>query len=329
VSRLFYPILLTVTAALAVTLWTRHGFSTQWLAALDAAVAHAQSPPNAQLSSGAVTGASGSPAPSRRDGPPPWNGATNGPATPARRLPPTAQSVAGPPAGAVSRARQAPYTQLHLDTPGGLQITQPIPVTSAKVVGRVGNEIVLAADVLPQVNEEFEQMARQYPRDQHAMLFQSLMVKYVKQLVQFKLVVRAAKEEIPDDKFPEMKKTILSHFDRVALPTLLKQWKVKTSSELDAKLKEHGSSLAREKDKFIDQALVSEWMRKSIKFDEHVSHEELLKYYHQHLTDYAFKAKVRFEEIRISYGKKRNRQDAWTAICKLASGPMPASRSRN
>ncbi|HWB08352.1 MAG TPA: peptidyl-prolyl cis-trans isomerase [Pirellulales bacterium] len=221
----------------------------------------------------------------------------------------------------MSRARQAPYTQLRLDSLGGgpgLEITQPIPVPSAKVVGRVGDEIILAADVLPQVNEEFQQIARQIPPDQQAQYFEMLMARHVKQLVQFKLVALDAKKGVEADKIKEMKKSILSHFETMAQPALLEQFKCKTTIELDAKLKEHGSSLAKEMERFFEQALISEWMRREIKYDQHVSHEELLTYYHEHRPEFEFKAKVRFEEIRISYGKKRSRHDAWLAIRGLA-----------
>ncbi|HEV3342999.1 MAG TPA: peptidyl-prolyl cis-trans isomerase [Pirellulales bacterium] len=321
-SRLFYPILFTLTAALATTLWMRHGLSTHWLGVLDAAAAQAQPPvPN------------GGPAPPPNGGfaPPPWNGPNTGATT--QRLPSATQRpLAGQPAVgqpapgplngrppvAASRARQAPYTQLRLDS-GGLEITQPIPVVGAQIVGRVGNEIILAADVLPQVNEEFRQTARGAPKEQHEFIFTMLMARQVKQLAQMKLVFLEMKANIPDDKVADTKKQILSHFEKVALPGLLERHKVKTVTELEAKLKEHGSSLAKEKEKFFEQALVSEWLRKEVKFDEHVSHEELLKYYHEHLTEYEFKAKARFEEIRVSYGKKRrSRHDAWQVIRGLA-----------
>ncbi len=328
VSRLFYPILFTVTAALATTLWLRHGLSTQWLGVFGATVAQAQAPLP-----------SGGPAPPPNGGfaPPPSNGpaaaATTQRLPSAPQTPPAGQPVpgqAGPgqaaagqaaasrPPAVPSRARQAPYTQLRLES-GGLEITQPLPVPSAKVVGRVGNEIIIAADVLPDVQKEFDETARHYPAEHHAMYLQSLMAKHVRQLAQMKLVVHEMKDGVPEDKMPETKKQVMSYFDRTALPSLLEKYKVRTAADLDAKLKEQGSSLAKEKEKFFEQALVSEWLRKQVKYDEHVSHEELLKYYHQHLAEYEFKAKVRFEELRVSYGKKRSRDEAWQVIRGLAN----------
>jgi hypothetical protein len=279
----------------------RHGLPIQWLSALGAAVAQAQTP------------SAGGRAP-----PPPFNGTSDGRTASAEGLPPAAPTGNLPP-GTPNRARQAPYTQAKIDSAGGLEVTRPVPVPGAKVVARVGNEVILAADVLPQVNEEFAQEARHCHPDQHAQLFEMIMAKHVKQTADFKLIAVLAKKDIPEDKLPEMEKQILSHFDKIALPGLLKHWKVQTKTELDAKLKQHGSSLEKQKKAFVEQALVSEWMRKEVKVDEHVGPQELLNYYHQHHTEYEFKAKVRFEEIRVNYGnKKRSKQDAWRSINDLA-----------
>ena len=311
-SRLFYPTLFSVTAALAVTLWTRHGLSTQWVSVLGAAVAQAQTP-----------APSGSAPPGNR---PPENGAAGDTRFGAQRLPPTGrpsanQSPTPTPVNVASRPRQAPLTQLQIDTPGGpqaMEVTRPVPVVSAKVVARIGGEIILVADVLPQVNERMEQLASQCPPEQHEQLFQMLVHQQVMEAVKFKLIVAAMKKEIPTDKFGEVEKDILKQFDKMALPQLKKHWKVKTDAELDAKLKEKGSSIKRQRAAFIDQILVQEWLKKEVTFDEHVSHQQMLDYYRANIKDYEFKAKVRYEEIRVNYGKHRTRQAAWNTIHQLA-----------
>lgn len=280
-------------------LWTRHGLPIQWLTLLGTAVAQAQSPAR------------------QDDRPPRSNGGRRGPAG-TQRLPPTGPPAAPPPA---DRHRQTPLTQLQIETPGGpgaMEVTKPVPIPSAKVVARVGSEVILAADVIPIVREQFGMLAPNHAAEQHEMLLNLLMRKATAEAVQGKLIVAAMKEDIPKDKWAEVEKDILKKFDIFELPQLLKHWEAKTEMELDKKLKEKGSSLKRQKEAFLDKALIGEWLRKEIKYDEHVSHEEMLDYYDRHLPEYEFKAKVRFEEIRVNYGKPRNKQAAWDTIQRLA-----------
>lgn len=199
-----------------------------------------------------------------------------------------------------------------------MEVTRPVPIPSAKVVARVGNEVVLAADVMPIVQSQFLTLARSRPPEEHERLLQILTHQVIAQTVQGKLIVAAMKEEIPKDKWAEVEKDILKKFDIYERPELLKECQAKNDAELDKKLKERGSSLKRQKEAFVDKALAGEWMRKQIKFDQHISHEEMLRYYDEHLREYEFKAKVRFEEIRINYGEQRNKRAAWDTIQRLA-----------
>lgn len=199
-----------------------------------------------------------------------------------------------------------------------MEVTRPVPIPSAKVVARVGNEVILAADLMPIVNEQFQQIAPNYPPEKHEGLSQLLMYKAVHEAVQGKLIVTDMKEEIPKDKFAEVEKDILKKFNEFKLAGLLKHWGAANEAELDAKLKEKGTTLKAQKIAFVDTALISEWLRKEVKYDEYVSHEALLAYYQAHLPQYEYKAKVRYEEIRINYGRPRDKRTAWNNIHQLA-----------
>lgn len=299
VSRLFYPSLFIVTAALTAMLWARQGMVIQWLTQLGTAVAQAQSP-------------------LEQDNRPPRYNVGRRIMTAAPRAQPAAQANYAAPA---ARQRQTPLTKLQIETPGGpgaMEVTKPVTIPTAKVVARIGSEVVLAADVMPIVREQFEMLARNHPPEQHETLLFLLTRKAVAEAVQGKLIVAAMKEEIPKDKWGEVEKDIVKKFDIFELPGLLKHWKVKNEFELDKKLKEKGSSLKIQKLAFVDKALIGEWLRKEVKYDENVGHEEMLRYYEGHLAEYEFKAKVRFEEIRVNYGRQRAKPAAWETIQRLA-----------
>lgn len=199
-----------------------------------------------------------------------------------------------------------------------MEVTRPVPVASAKVVAQVGNEVILAADVLPQVNEEFLHVQSQYPPEKWDELLNHVMHKHVEQLVRNKLVVSAMKKEIPEDKFPEVEKQMVRMFEDFYLPMMKKKIGVKSDLELEAQLKKEGSSMKKLRQAFIEGMLVNEWQKKEIKFDKHVSHEEMMAYFHDHYSEYEFPAKVRFEEIRVNYGRRRDKRQAWSEISDLA-----------
>lgn len=196
---------------------------------------------------------------------------------------------------------------------------RPVPVHSAKVVARVGDEVILAADVMPIVEAEFKALAQNYPPEHHEMLRNMLMIKHVKSAAETKLLVHDMKKGVDDKKWPEMEQQIMQHFEKFYLPDMRKKAKVKTDQELEAKMKAQGTTMKMQRKAFMEMVLVQEWMKKNTKTDEHVTHQQMLEYYHEHHADYEFPAKARFEQVRINYGKKRSKQEAWQIVCRLGN----------
>src|SRR5690606_23818544 len=81
------------------------------------------------------------------------------------------------------------------------------------------------------------------------------------------------------------------------LPLAMERAQVATIAELDAKLREFGSSLAKERQAFAEQVLAREMIRNNLNPDEEVSHEELVRYYQEHLDEYSYKERVRWEHL--------------------------------
>lgn len=196
---------------------------------------------------------------------------------------------------------------------------RPVKVDSAKVLAKVGTEVILAADVLPIVEAEFKALARQYPPEQHEALRNTLMMKHVKSTAETKLFVQDMRKGVPDDKWPEMEKQIMQHFEKFYLPEMKKKAHVTTDKELEAKITEQGTTMKKVRNNFMEMILVQEWMKKNSKSDEHVTHQQLLDYYNVHHAEYEFPAKARFEEIRINYGKRRSKQEAWDLVRRLGN----------
>lgn len=290
-SRLFYPILFGVTAALAAMLWLRHGFDAQWLTLVDARVARAQAvEPPATFD--------------RPDSPPPAAAGTV----------PIPAAGALPPPGPAARRRS------NLES---LEISAPILMQSTKVIARIRKtEVILAGDIMPRVEEAFKHVSPHYDPSMHEQLREQLLRQILQEVIDRKLIVADMKKDIPTDKLPEFQKHIEQHFTKTVLPALMKEEKVKTERELAELLKTRGSALESVKREFIEQALFQEWMKKEATDDDEVTHDEMLRYYYQHFDEYKYAAKARFETLHASFKKHRDRQEAWRLICELGNQVM-------
>jgi len=78
-------------------------------------------------------------------------------------------------------------------------------------------------------------------------------------------------------------------------------------------------SLDRMRKMFFERGLAQEWMRKNVKADEEVPHAELIAWYQNHLSDYDFPAKARFEALTVKTGLKRSRQQAWGILAEMGN----------
>ncbi len=92
---------------------------------------------------------------------------------------------------------------------------------------------------------------------------------------------------------------------------------LKTRIDLDNKLREHGSSLEREKQNFVEQQLAFGWIAQQTRTKHETTHEDMLAYYLEHIEDYSFPAKARWEELRIRTSNFPNRAAARQALAEM------------
>lgn len=285
-SRLFYPILFGLTAALAATVWLRHGLNVQWLAAVDAQAARAQAadPPPVDRTSRAPSAAGNLPAATAGNAPP---------AVGPKRLPSNIEK---------------------------LEISAPVLMQSTTVIARIGKaEVILAGDIMPQVEMLFKQMSSHYDPAQHETLREHLLRQILEDVIKRKLIVADMKKSVPNDKRADYDKQLNEVLDKRVLPDILKRKKLKNESELAAVLEKEGMSLEAFKRDQIELALVSEWMKHEAEDDSEVTHDQMLRHYHEHFDEYKYPARARFEVLHASFKKHRDRQEAWRLICQLGN----------
>ncbi len=216
--------------------------------------------------------------------------------------------------GVVQTAFESPATEPE-SSPSAYQ-----SLDAAMVVARVGPEVVLEADLLtPKALEWLAKNTSGLPpekvRELRLQICQQILPSHVETLL---LYVDACRE-IPADKLPEIRKNVDRAFDEQQLPKLMKDTNTANSMEYEKMLRSQGMSLDRMRKMFFERGLAQEWLRKNVNPDEEIPHADLIAWYQNHLEEYDFAAKARFESLTVKMGLKRSRQQAWDMLAEMGN----------
>lgn len=196
----------------------------------------------------------------------------------------------------------------------------------AKIVATVGDEHILAGDVLPSVNQALEPYAGKAPQSELEKQRVLLMKQLLLGMIETKLLYLDFLRLAPPEKVPEIHKNIHTKFDETRVPELLQKTKLATAAELDAKLRFYGSSLSKSRRLFTEQVLAQSMVGRNIKQNPEVTHEEMLVYYRDHAADYEVPAKARWEELMTQLDKFPDRDQAWRALAALGNEVLRGAR---
>jgi parvulin-like peptidyl-prolyl isomerase len=224
---------------------------------------------------------------------------------------------------------------LDIQSPDGSPVpdVEPTPLTAAdaanlegcQVVARIDDQIILACEVLWRVNQMLEAYQQrmpaeqQVPREQIEAVRQQLMKREVASLVDRKLIYNEFRRNIPGDNLPRIEQNLQEPFEEHELPDLYKQLKVSNQHDLEQELARLGSSLADVRHSFNERIIASEWIRSKVKVNEDVSPDEMIEYYHGHLTDYDFPTQARWEELMVRKSRFKDPAEAYAELARMGN----------
>ncbi|MFM9058404.1 MAG: peptidylprolyl isomerase [Planctomycetaceae bacterium] len=197
-----------------------------------------------------------------------------------------------------------------------------VPLETAMIVARVGPEVVLESDLLtPKALEYLDQAttAQNLKPEQVRALRLQICKQVIDQHMETLLVFVDACREIPADKLPEIRKNVEKSFDEQMLPNLMKEANVANSLEYERMLRAKGQSLDRMRKMYFERGLAMEWMRRNVNADEEIPHADLIAWYQNHLADYDYPARARYEILTVKVGPKRSKQEAWDALATMGN----------
>lgn len=193
----------------------------------------------------------------------------------------------------------------------------------AKIMARVGDEVILAGDLMGPINQALEPYLEKMPKEHIEMQRELLMRQQVKQSVDNKLMYVAALRNIPPDKrdeaLPQIWQKLHAKFDEEELPKAIERAKVETAAELDAKLREYGWSLAKQRRQYAERQIGMSGAADAVNDVPEITHQDLLDYYQSHNDDYAFAAQARWEQLSVRFERVADRGQAYEQIVRMGN----------
>ena len=265
---------------------------------------------------------------------------------PPPRLPASETAIAAQdsPTDAASTAdtgefRLVDYTS-GVDSAGLVPATGPPGVIAARVNGTP----IFMTDVLSPYATKLEALrdekdARGVRRVQEAD-FRRLQVQLVQrdlpQYIETAVLVDKVLSTLDADQKAAVQKQLDQIFDE-QIAEMMKQVGVTSIAEMEEKIKAAGSTLANEmqvtgnslpeiREAFGRKALSTQYLREAIGPDQEVSRTQLLDEYRARIADYSTPAKVKWQQIRISYDRHGG-QDGARRILAQALGELHGGAS--
>jgi len=258
---------------------------------------------------------------------------------------PLAGSVSGPSLGMPNAMVAAPDPSASssmpnaLNSPGGglnapahnaptnIQAPPPQPFTSAQILARVGSETILASDVVPLAEDALQQKFKELTKEQRELItsdqYEKLKWQFTKgllgQLVEVKIRYADAVANIPKENLPKVKESINEKFDELVLKKLMEKHQANSRSDLEAKMAAAGQSLDRQRQMYLERSLAGGWEEQHVKDNREIPVSESLGYYQQHIADFEYPSKARWEELMVSFDRFNSKREAQQAIAQMGN----------
>ncbi|MCC9599262.1 peptidyl-prolyl cis-trans isomerase [Stieleria sp. JC731] len=227
---------------------------------------------------------------------------------------------------------------------------QPLPEDPAAVMAVVGQSSILWGDIEPKVEsrirEVLSQTRQQIPEEQLLMARVQLSRSALRNAIQSKVMSECFLLEQVGTQSADKRAEVSAMMSQRArqlffeneLQALKKKFGTESLSEIDAKLRETGTSLQARQREFGDMMLGHMYMKEKIDQDPNVTIAEINNFYEKNKDDYQYPAKARWEQLSVLFKNHPTRKAAmekllsmgreiynWEQNLKLSSGEGPSS----
>lgn len=196
------------------------------------------------------------------------------------------------------------------------------PLEGGEIVARVDGQIVLASDVIWQVNKILEANIDRIPPAERGRARQMLLRQQTMGLIDTKLLYADFRRKVPTENLPSIEKNLEAPFEESEIPRLMKMLEVESENELREELSELGTSLKDLQHQFNERTIAGEWLRQLAPKPEEVTYDELVAEYKQQREqgEYDYPAQAKWEELVVQINRfDGDRVAAWRAISEMGN----------
>lgn len=190
--------------------------------------------------------------------------------------------------------------------------------TDTRTVAYVNGEPILASEVLEPYAEKLAELRQQVPPEQFEQLRLQLIQRDLPIQIDNRLLIQGFKSTLKKPQQDMLDQAIATMFNQ-EIEKLKTQFGVNTDYELEVELQKKNSSLASLERAFGNRVMAAEFLRSKAGSIREPSRRELLEAYEQKKQkDYHRPARVRWQQILISYGANGGKQGAVEKLTKAA-----------
>jgi hypothetical protein len=201
-----------------------------------------------------------------------------------------------------------------------------LPTDPAALIAMVGQSPILLGEINPKIEARIqsviESAGQEVPEDQikfarvrmlRGLLAQTIQSRMMRESFLLDQVATQAADKRREADATMQAKARQMFFES-EVPDLRKQYEADTASDLDAKLRAKGTSLAAREREFVDAMLGHLYIRGKVNRDPSVSLSEIHQYYQTHRDEFQNKARARWEQITVMFANFENKKAAYDAI---------------
>ena len=203
-----------------------------------------------------------------------------------------------------------------------------------ELIGAVGNEQILAGDVLPMVEQEIRRLMQKMPAAQRQAVTSAemvtvrntLMQRMLKPIIRNKLLyvdflrdgAQNAGDQI-DEQLKQINSRVDEEFEKSQVPHLMKGVKATSRAELETSLRRFGSSLQGQQQLFREQVMGMQMRQRYVTKEPQISLDQLLDRYQENIEDYQVQPKVRWEQLTVLIDRYPSRDEAYNDLVDMGN----------
>jgi hypothetical protein len=207
-----------------------------------------------------------------------------------------------------------PRSEIRLVSQNGQ--SPPADFAGVVKVATVDGQPILASEILDRYAAKFKEVEGQVSSSELLKIREQLIKRDLPNHVERKLLINALQRSLPKEGRKQLDKLVDEAFEKL-IAEEKQRLKVDSKLELEKKLIESGTTLANLKDVFANQQMATYYFQSKVKSNKVIGRPELLAYYEKHLKDYAIPAKVRWQEIQVSFDKNDGKSSASAVTDKI------------